>query len=66
MASHLNRLDEAILIDDTMYCIKEKNKKKMLKIYIKFSLLSVAMVYHDHPKLKYAMLFSVNRKILIS
>ena len=39
VASHQNRLDEAILIDEL---------KKMLQIYSKFSLQSGAMVYYEH------------------
>ena len=38
VAAHQNRLDEAILIDDTMYSLTEKiHVRKMLQIYINFS-----------------------------
>ena len=46
VAFHLNRLSEAILIDDTMYSLI----RKMLQVYIKFSLLSGVMVYQDRHR----------------
>ena len=59
MASHLNRLHEAILMNDTMYSLIEF-KKKLLHIYIKFSLLSGAM--NAKIKMRLYVIFSKPRK----
>ena len=65
VASHLNRLDEAILIDDTMYSSKEKFRK-MFQTYIRFCFTTWSYGISRPPKLKHADIsFSLNRENLI-
>ena len=65
VASNKNRLNEAILIDDTKYSLIEKNKKKCYKVASSF-LYSLVQWHIMTAKLKCAnMPFLSNREILI-
>ena len=59
MCHSLESPHEAVLMNDTVYSLKEF-KKKLLHIYIKFSLLSGAM--NAKIKMRQYIIFSKSRK----